>query len=101
MQPDSDYTKNVLVLLGTNIIDFILEHATKEELNNLEPAWGQDSIGTLVETKQLELDKIAEFQKDIMTGKIDHYVQLTRNVTLCPMQGCKTTGTASIPILIK
>ena len=25
VQPDSDYTKNVPVLLGTNIIDFILE----------------------------------------------------------------------------
>ena len=29
VQPDSDYTKNVPVLLGTNIIDFILEHAMK------------------------------------------------------------------------
>ena len=74
VQPDSDYTKTVPVLLGTNIIDFILEHATREELNNLEPAWGRGSIRTLVETKQLELDKIAEFQKDSMTGKIDHYV---------------------------
>ena len=101
VQPDSDYTKTVPVLLGTNIIDFILEHATKEELNNLEPAWGRGSIRTLVETKQLELDKIAEFQKDSMTGKVDHYVRLTRNVTLCPMQGCTTTGIASIPILVK
>ena len=42
--------------------------------NNLESAWGRGSIGTLIETKQLELDKIAEFQKDSMTGKIDHYV---------------------------
>ena len=74
MQPDSDYTKNVPVLLGTNIIDFILEHATTEELNSLEPTWGQGSVGTLVETKQLELEKIAEFQKDSMTGKIDHYI---------------------------
>ena len=101
VQPDSDYTKNVPVLLGTNIIDFILEHAMREELNNLEPAWGRGSIGTLVETKQLELDKIAKFQKDSMTGKIDHYVRLTRNITLCPMQGCKTMGIASIPILVK
>ena len=75
IQPDSDYTKDVLVLLGTNIIDFILEHATAEELNNLEPAWGQGSIRTLVETKQLELEKIAELQKDSMTGKIDHYIR--------------------------
>ena len=40
VQPDSDYTKNVPVLLGTNIIDFILEHITTEELNSLEPIWG-------------------------------------------------------------
>ena len=74
IQPDSDYTKNVPVLLGNNIIDFILEHATVEELNNLEPEWGWGSIRTLVETKQLELEKLAELQKDSMTGKIDHYV---------------------------
>ena len=45
--------------------------------------------------------RIAELSERPMIQQVDHYVRLTRNVTLPPMQVHKMVGSAKIPILTK
>ena len=45
--------------------------------------------------------RIAQLEKAPLIHQVDHYVKLTRNVTLAPMQVHKTVGIAKIPVLSK
>ena len=72
-----------------------MESATKEELKNLGEAWEMGTLGSFV------LTRMAELSERPMIQQVDHYVRLTRNVTLPPMQVHKTVGSAKIPVLTK
>ena len=45
--------------------------------------------------------RIAQLNETPMINQVDHYVRLTRKITLLPMQVHKTVGVAKIPILSK
>ena len=45
--------------------------------------------------------RMPELSERPMIQQVDHYVRLTRNVTLPPMQVHKTVGSAKIPVLTK
>ena len=53
------------------------------------------TLGSFVSTR------MAELSERPMIQQVDHYVRLTRNVTLPPMQVHKTVGSAKIPVLTK
>ena len=89
------YSERVPIILGTLHIKDIIETATKEELRNLGEAWEMGTLGSFV------LARMAELSKTPMIQQIDHYIRLTRKVTLPPMQVHKTVGSAKIPVLAK
>ena len=95
IQKDSRYSERVPVILGTLHIKDIVESATKKELRNLGEAWEMGTLGGFVSAR------MAELSERPMIQQVDHYVRLTRNVTLPPMQVHKTVGSAKIPVLTK
>ena len=95
IQKDSRYSERGPIILGTLHIKDIVESATKEELRNLGEAW---EMGTL---ESFVLARMAELSERPMIQQVDHYVRLTRNVTLPPMQVHKMVGSAKIPVLTK
>ena len=95
IQKDSRYSERVPIILGTLHIKDIVESATKEELKNLGDAWEMGTLGSFVSTR------MAELSERPMIQQVDHYVRLTRNVTLPPMQVHKMVGSAKIPVLTK
>ena len=95
IQKDSRYSEHVPVILGTLHIKDIIHSATKEELANLGETWEMGKLGSFVSACRAQLEETPMIQQ------IDHYVRLTRNVTLAPMQVYKTVGIAKIPILSK
>ena len=95
IQKDSCYSEHVAVILGTLHIKDIIHSATKEELANLGETWEMGKLGSFVSAHRGQLEETPMIQQ------IDHYVRLTRNVTLAPMQVHKTVGIAKIPILSK
>ena len=95
IQKDSQYSEQVPVVLGTLHIKDIIQSATKEELVKLGDVWEIGALGSFVSARIAQLDKTP------MIDQIDHYVRLTRKVTLPPMQVHKTVGVAKIPILSK
>ena len=95
IQKDSRYSERVPIILGTLHIKDILHSATKEELKNLGKAWEVGMLGSFVSARMAELNEIPMIQQ------VDHYVRLTRNITLLPMQVQKTVGSVKIPILAK
>ena len=80
IQKDSRYSEHVPIVLGTLHIKDIFQSATKEELSNLGNAWEMGTLGSFVSAR------IAHLEKAPMIHQVDHYVRLTRNVTLAPMQ---------------
>ena len=92
IQKDSRYSERVPVILGTLHIKDIVESATKEELGKLGEAW---EMGSFVSAR------MAELSERPMIQQVDHYVRLTRNITLPPMQVHKMVGSAKIPVLAK
>ena len=95
IQKDSRYSEQVPVVLGTLHIKDVIQSATKEELVKLGDAWEVGTLGSFVSARIAQLDKTP------MINQVDHYVRLTRKVTLPPMQVHKTVGVAKIPILSK
>ena len=67
----------------------------KEELSNLGDAWEMGTLGSFVSAR------IAQLEKAPMIHQVNHYVGLTRNVTLAPKQVHKTAGIAKILVLSK
>ena len=61
----------------------------------LGDAWEMGTLGSFVSARIAQLGKIS------MINQVDHYVRLTRKVTLALMQVHKTVGIAKIPILSK
>ena len=61
----------------------------------LGDAWEMGILGSFVSAR------IAQLNETPMINQVDHYVRLTRNVTLPPMQVHKMVGVAKIPILSK
>ena len=95
IQKDSKYSEQVPVVLGTLHIKDVIQSATKEELVKLGDAWEVGTLGSFVSARIAQLDKTP------MINQVDHYMRLTRKVTLPPMQVHKTVGVAKIPILSK
>ena len=95
IQKDSRYSERVPVVLGTLHIKDIIESATKEELRNLGEAWEMGTLGSFV------LARIVQLGETPMIQQVDHYIRLTWNVTLPPMQVHETVGAAKIPVLSK
>ena len=95
VQKDSKYSAEVPLIIGTLHINEILACATAEELGKLSPAWYAGALGSQV------LAKLAQLEKRPMIDQIDHYVRLTRDVTIPAMQVQKTIGIAKIPVLTK
>ena len=95
LQKDSRYSNWVPVILGTLHIKDIVELATKEELKNLGEAWEIGILGSFVAARMVELNEAPVIQQ------VDHYVRLTINVTLPPMQVHKTVSVAKISVLMK
>ena len=95
IQKDSRYSKHVPIVLGMLHIKDIIQSATKEELSNLGDAWEMGTLGSFVSAR------IAQLEKAPMIHQIDHYVRLTRNVNLEPMQVHKMVGITKIPVLSK
>ena len=58
-------------------------------------AWEVGTLGSFVSAKIVQLENTP------MINQVDHYVRLTRKVTLALMQVHKTVGIAKIPILSK
>ena len=90
-----DYSEQVPVILGTLHIKDMIQSATREELVKLGDAWEVGTLGSFVSAR------IAQLENTPMINQVDHYVRLTRKVTLVPMQVHKTVGIAKIPILSK
>ena len=61
----------------------------------LGDAWEVGTLGSFVSARITQLGNIS------MINQVDHYVRLTRKVTLALMQVHKTVGIAKIPILSK
>ena len=95
IQKDSHYSEQVPVILGTLHIKDVIQSATQEELVKLGDAWEVGTLGSFVSAR------IAQLENTPMINQVDHYVRLTRKVTLAPMQVHKTVGIAKIPILSK
>ena len=95
IQKDSRYYKQVPVVLGTLHIKDVIQSASKEELVKLGDAWEMGTLGSFVSAK------IAQLNKTPMINQVDHYVRLTRKITLPPMQVHKMVRVAKIPILSK
>ena len=91
IQKDSRYSEHVPIILGTLHIRDVMQSATKEELTKLGEAWEMGTLGSFI------LARIAQLEKTPMI----HYVRLTRNVTLAPMQVHKTVGIAKIQVIRK
>ena len=62
----------------------------------LGDAWEMGTLGSFVSARIVQLNEITP-----MINQVDHYVRLTRKITLLPMQVHKTVGVAKIPILSK
>ena len=58
-------------------------------------AWEMGTLGSLVSAR------IAQLNETPIINQVDHYVRLTRKITLPPMQVHKMVGVAKIPILSK
>ena len=71
-----------------------MESATKK-LKNWGEAWEMGMLGSFVAVRMVKLNEAPVIQQ------VDHYVRLTRNDTLLPMQVHKTVGVAKIPVLTK
>ena len=95
VQKDTKYSAEVPLIIGTLHINEILACATAEELGKLSPAWYAGALGSQV------LAKLAQLEKRPMIDQIDHYIRLTRDVTIPAMQVQKTIGITKIPILTK
>ena len=61
----------------------------------LGDAWEMGTLGSFVSAR------IAQLNETPMINQVDHYVRLTRKITLPPMQVHKMVGVAKIPILSK
>ena len=95
IQKDSHYLEHVPVILGTLHIKDVIQSATREELVKLGDAWEVGTLGSFV------LARIAQLENTPMIHQVDHYIRLTRQVTLALMQVHKTAGVAKIPVLSK
>ena len=95
VQKDSKYSVEVPLIIGTLHINEILACATAEELGKLSPAWYAGALGNQV------LAKLAQLEERPIIDQTDHYVRLTRDVTIPTIQVHKTIGIAKIPILTK
>ena len=95
IQKDSHYSEHVLVILGTLHIIDVIQSTTREELTNLGDAWEVGTLGSFV------LARIAQLENAPMIHQVNHYVRLTRKVTLAPMQVHKSVSVAKIPVLSK
>ena len=95
IQKDSRYSENVPIILGTLHIKGVIQSATKEELTKLGEVWEVGTLGSFV------LARIAQLEKTPIIHQVDHYVRLTRNVTLVPMQVHKMVGIAKILVISK
>ena len=80
VQKDSRYSAEVPLITGTLHINKILACATFEELGKLSPAWCTGALGSQVSAK------IAQPKEKPMIDQIDHYVRLTRDITIPAMQ---------------
>ena len=95
IQKDSKYSEQVPIVLGILHIKDVIQSATKEELVKLGDAWEMGALGSFVPAR------IAQLNETPMINQVDHYMRLTRKVTLPPMQVHKTVGVAKIPVLSK
>ena len=95
IQKDSRYSEHVPIILTTLHIKDIVESATREELRNLGKAWEMGMLGSFMSAR------VAQLSETPMIQQVDHYVRLTRNVTIPPMQVHKTVGIAKILVLAK
>ena len=95
VQKDSKYLAKVPLIIGTLHINEILACATAEELGKLSLTWYAGALRSQV------LAKLAQLKERPMIDQIDHYVRLTRDVTIPAMQVHKTIGIAKIPVLTK
>ena len=95
IQNDSHYSEHVPVIFGTLHIKDMIQSATREELVKLGDAWEVGTLGNFVSAR------IAKLENAPMIHQVDHYVRLTRKVTLVPVQVHKTVGVAKIPVLSK
>ena len=80
VQKDSRYSAEVPVIIATLHINEILACATAEELGKLSPAWYVGALGSQV------LAKLAQRKEKPIIDQIDHYIRLTRDVTIPAMQ---------------
>ena len=92
---DNHYSEQVLVILGTLHKKDVIQLATRGKLVKLGDAWEVGTLGSVVSAR------IAQLENTPMINQVDHYVRLTRKVTLAPMQVHKTVGVVKIPILSK
>ena len=79
IQRDNRYSTEVHLIIGTLHINEILARATAEELGKLSPAWYAGALESQV------LAKLAQLEERPMIEQIDHYVRLTRDVTIPTM----------------
>ena len=95
IQKDSKYSEQVAIVLGTLHIKDVIQSATKEELVKFGDAWEMGTLGSFVSAR------IAQLNETPMINQVDHYVRLTRKITLPPMQVHKAVEVAKIPVLSK
>ena len=95
VQKDSKYSAEVPLIIGTLHINKNLACATAEELGKLSPSWYAGALGSQV------LAKLVQLEERPMIDQVDHYIRLTRDVTVPVMQVQKTISITKIPVLTK
>ena len=79
-------------MIGTLHIDFIIEKATKEELDKISIEWGRGQLFRQIQARQVQLTNQDEL------GKIQGTVKLMKKVKLKPYQTLKVSGKGTHPL---
>ena len=66
--PDHEYGQRVPVTIGTLHIDMIIEQAMKEELDQLDTAWGRGKVNRQIQARRVQLENSAKLNK--IAGKV-------------------------------
>ena len=93
--PDHEYSYRVPVTISTLHIDMIIEQATKDEIDQLETAWGRGKVNRQIQARWIQLENLTKLDK--ITGK----VQLTKKVKLKLNQSLKVEARATNPLNTK
>ena len=89
--PENEYSKRILVTLGTLHIDEIIHLITDKELRQVDKCWQRGIISRKIAMKTAQLKE----NKDVL-DKVTGNVKLTRKVTIPPFETLTLSGVTHI-----